>query len=79
MAKKIDNNLYHLVDLECTDGIGKTLYFTSLVKAADYLGIMRNQLDYAIYKNAGIWNKRWKITLEDAAEVPYKYINNVRI
>ena len=76
MALKRDNGLYHLIDLEDSN---KTLYFTSTGKAAGYIGIQASQLDYAMAKNDGKWSKRWIISLEDGSEVPYKYINNVRL
>lgn len=76
MNEKKDNCLYRLIDLENEDE--KNLWFTSIQRAAIFLNVQRVQLEWP-FKRGYAFKGRWKIVLEDGAEVQYKYINNTCI
>lgn len=75
MKKKNNNNLIYINIV----GRHSYLYFTSINRAGDYLGIAPNSVKWAInHHNKLINNKDEVFTIElvDGSEIPYKYINN---
>ncbi|MCR4716191.1 MAG: hypothetical protein K5656_03330 [Lachnospiraceae bacterium] len=76
MSKKINNNLIKLTDVEDINNIH---WFTSLKQIEEYFNKekQRTSIEYAMLKNKSIklGEYEWTISVEDAGDVMYKYIN----
>lgn len=75
MRRKKKNNNLILVNV----GESKKLYFTSLNRAGDYLGILPNSVNWAIaHRNELVNNNGDKVTIElvDGSDITYSQINN---
>lgn len=76
MGKKVNNNLYQLTDISNPEN---KHWFTSLQQVENYFNgeKQRISIEYAMMKNKTIklGGYEWEISIEDAGDVMYKYIN----